>query len=259
MKSLIFDIKRYAIHDGPGIRTTIFFKGCPLNCLWCHNPESQDVKSVITLKKCQLDGVEISDKDIIGKIYSVDELMREIEKDLLFFDESGGGVTFSGGEPLMQYEFLTEILKLCKEKEIHTTLDTTGFTSKKIIQEVAKYTDLFLFDLKHLDDNEHIKYTGVSNKTILRNLDFLLSKNANIIVRFPLIPGINDTESNIANMQNFMCERLMIKAIEVLPCHNLANHKYEKIKMKNQLKHLKEPTNEYVEQIKNKFKFINKK
>lgn len=252
MQGLIFDIKRYAVHDGPGIRTTIFFKGCPLSCWWCHNPESQDIKSQKIIKNSIINGVSIKQTENIGKVMTVDELMTEIRKDILFFDDSGGGVTFSGGEPLLQANFLLEVLKKCQNEDIHTCIDTSGFSSSQQIKQIIPYTDLFLFDIKHFDDNLHKKYTGVSNKQIFRNLDLLIQSKANIRIRFPLIPGINDCDENLANMKLFMKKHPEIIQLDILPYHNIANHKYKKIDKQYLLDNLKEPDNEYIQKIKEK-------
>jgi len=163
MEGIIFDIKRFAVHDGPGIRTTFFLKGCPLNCWWCHNPESIS-KGIFFDKKQNV---------AIGKKYSVQDILIEAEKDRIFFDESDGGITLSGGEPLLQYEFTLEIVKELHQAGFHVSLDTTGYTSEKRISEIAEYVDLFLFDLKHLNDSLHKKFTGVSNIQILNNLRLL--------------------------------------------------------------------------------------
>ncbi|MFX1514452.1 MAG: 4Fe-4S cluster-binding domain-containing protein, partial [Promethearchaeota archaeon] len=169
-KGIIFDVKKYAIHDGPGIRTTVFFKGCPLRCWWCHNPEGQK-EGLETIIKTQIDKNTLSDnqEETIGREVSVVEVITEIEKDQLFYDESGGGVTFSGGEPLMQPAFLNALLDACKEKELTTTLDTCGYASWNILKKIKDKIDLFLYDIKIIDNKEHQKYTGVSNNQILSN------------------------------------------------------------------------------------------
>ncbi|OYT13869.1 MAG: hypothetical protein B6I19_02890 [Bacteroidetes bacterium 4572_114] len=168
MRGIVFDIKRFAIHDGPGIRTTIFLKGCPLKCWWCHNPESQDIKTFTDVKTIVLDGAPFEKQEEIGKLMSVEELLEIIEKESVFYDESGGGVTFSGGEPLLQHEFLLEILKALKQKNIHTTVDTCGFAKWEIFEQIIDYTDLFLYDLKHIDQKKHKLFTGADNKQMIQ-------------------------------------------------------------------------------------------
>ena len=189
MQGIIFDIKHYAIHDGPGIRTTVFLKGCPLGCWWCHNPESRSGDIFQYKKQEKIEGRIVEQIETIGKNYTVPEVMKEIEKDIVFFEESGGGVTFSGGEPFKQTEFLKELLKCCKKQEIHTCVDTTGYVKTDQLEKAALFTDLFLFDLKHFDDKMHIKYTGVSNKQILENLQLLDEMGKSVQIRYPLIPG----------------------------------------------------------------------
>ena len=185
-RGIIFNIQRFAIHDGPGIRTTVFFKGCPLRCWWCHNPESHKILPE-KFDGCNLrrgfDQSFSMNKDEIGKEISVDELMNEIVKDRVFYEESGGGVTFSGGEPLMQPEFLIESLKECKALGIHSAVDTSGYTSEGVIDRVSSYADLFLFDLKLMNDDVHEKYTGVSNQIILKNLIELDQLGKKIIIK----------------------------------------------------------------------------
>jgi len=206
---IIFDIKRFAVHDGPGIRTTVFFKGCLAHCWWCHNPESQSTEIQSVKKSSKLDAMIFEENESVGRKISADELLAEITKDSVYFDESGGGVTFSGGEPLMQPEFLETILKLCKHENINTTLDTTGYCSPEIMQSIHKYIDLFLYDLKIIDDKLHQKYTGLSNIQILENLKFLQSKKKDIIIRMPVIPGVTNTEKNINQILEFLSSKFV--------------------------------------------------
>ncbi|MCF6242193.1 MAG: glycyl-radical enzyme activating protein [Bacteroidales bacterium] len=253
MKGIIFSFKRFSVHDGPGIRQTVFFKGCPLTCWWCHNPESQDIKSEKALRKNILDGIAFEQEETIGKLMEVSEVMDEIVKDSIFYDESGGGVTISGGEPLMQYQFLDELLTACQKTGIHTAVDTSGYASKKVFQKIAEKANLFLYDLKHLDDEAHKKYTGVSNKPILENLKYLNENGKKVIVRFPVIPGINDTQENINAMKKFLLPLKNIRHIALLPYHNIANHKYNKIKMDNKMKEVKPLQKSDVQWLKREF------
>ena len=239
MKGIVFSFKRFSVHDGPGIRQTVFFKGCPLNCWWCHNPESQDIKSEKAIRKNILDGFTYEQEETIGKLMNVNEVMREITQDSIFYDESGGGVTFSGGEPLLQHDFLSNILDSCNKMGIHTAIDTSGYASKKVIKKIAGKTNLFLYDLKLMDDEMHKKYTGVSNKPILENLKYLNGIGKKVIIRFPVIPGVNDTDENIQAMKKFLKTLKNIREISLLPYHNIANHKYEKIEMNNKMTGLK--------------------
>lgn len=236
MEAKIFNIKKFAIHDGPGIRTTIFFKGCPLKCFWCHNPES--ISSLL---------------ENSGRSISLSELIIEIEKERIFYDESGGGVTFSGGEPLLQNQFLLKILKYCFENDIHTTVDTSGYVKQEVLNRVVPYTNLFLYDLKLMDSNLHKKYTGVNNDQIKENLYFLGEKQKNIIIRIPVIPEINTSEAEITSFILFLKSILLkypalIKEINLLPYHNLGLRKWQELDHKPLFKPdiLKTPDNEFL-------------
>ena len=261
---VVFNISRYAIHDGPGIRTTVFLKGCPLNCWWCHNPESISPSPQFALRLnrcircgtcvetcpakalsmtedeiqrdlcvCQLcfECAEVCPADareVIGRRMTVAEVREEIRKDVSFYDESGGGVTFSGGEPLMQSEFLIELLDACGQLDLHRVVDTSGYARKEVLLEVADRTDLFLYDLKHMDPEIHRKYTGVSNELILNNLKALSCRDVALRVRFPLIPGINDDRKNIDMMGSFLQKLHRVLAVDLLPYHDVAISKYER-------------------------------
>lgn len=239
-KGIIYDIKRYAIHDGPGIRTTVFLKGCPLDCWWCHNPESRDPNpeprgNMRSVKNLPL----LQDNDgWIGKQVHVGEVMEEVMKDRLFFEQSGGGVTFSGGEPLLQFDFLNALLAACKEEEIHTVVDTTGYTSWEHLSAVCAKVDLFLYDLKLMDDVLHKKYTGVSNRLILDNLIQMDRAGCPLLIRVPLIPGITDTEENLSAIARFLKEKTSIRRVELLPYNNMGESKYERLNMPVRTGHL---------------------
>lgn len=255
MNGIIFDIKKFAIHDGPGIRTTVFFKGCSLDCWWCHNPESirklpERIK-VNSLKKSNnfCDDTE----ELFGRGYSVEELIEEINKDRVFYDESGGGVTFSGGEPLLQVKFLTEVLQRCKESGINTAIDTSGYVSSSTFSKIYDYTDLFLFDLKIIDDELHRKFTGVSNKLILSNLKFLTGKGDKVIIRIPLIPGITDTEKNLSELASHLMQLKNINKIDLLPYNEIAESKYKRFDKPSRLGNLKTQDEEKLEEIKTYF------
>ncbi len=254
MKGVVFDIKRFAIHDGPGIRTTVFLKGCPLRCWWCHNPESQDIKSETDIKRIVLDGIPFEKHEQIGKLMSVEEVMEVLEKETVFYDESGGGVTFSGGEPLLQHEFLLEILQALSEKEIHTAVDTCGLAKQEAFESILKYTDLFLFDLKHIDQKKHKTYTGADNSLILKNLEFLVNNGAKIQIRIPVIGGINDSDEDMKAMLNYLKTfDGKIKDIHLLPYHSIATNKYNRLKKDNKLEGLKDFDKKDLIPIKNKF------
>lgn len=250
MKATIFDIERNSYVDGPGIRTTVFFKGCNLRCAWCHNPESQSPKIQMmfyknkctgcgkceekcpnALEKCELCGkctfyCPHDAREICGKEYTVDEIICEILKDKAFYDNSGGGVTFSGGECMLQIDFLEEALKACKENGIHTAVDTAGHVSFEHFERILPYTDLFLYDIKCYDSEKHKKYTGVSNELIFSNLKKLLQTDKTIWVRIPVIPTVNDTVEEILGIKELIFSFGSPERVELLPYHTMGEHKY---------------------------------
>ncbi len=287
VKGLIFDIKRYAIHDGPGIRTTVFFKGCPLRCQWCQNPEGQEstpeimVRSERCVEECQdcvsqcpkgaisKDGeVILVDQskcdfcakcsevcvyeaiDIIGREVEVQDVVDEMEKDRIFFDESGGGISFSGGEPLMQLDFLSALLEEVKKREIRITVDTCGYAPFDVFDRIRENVDLFLYDIKIMRDKKHKEYTGVSNQIIIENLRKLSEKGANIAIRIPIIPGVNDDEENIQSIAKFLLSLDNIKHINLLPFHRGGIEKYKRLGKKIQAKAVPPPSSEKIEGIK---------
>jgi len=234
-KGLIFDVRRFTVHDGPGIRTTVFFKGCPLSCVWCHNPESISPQQEIIMKRMMFDGRNIERRETIGQLYSKEELIREIIKDRIFYDESDGGVTFSGGEPLMQHVFLKEAIIGCRENGIHVALDTSGYASEKIFREIVSLTNLVLFDIKETEEARHIKATGVSRKVIMRNLEWLAETNIRTILRTPVIPGYTFDNEYIQQLKQLMASIRSdnIRQIDLLPYHATATHKYERCSYHN--------------------------
>ncbi len=243
MTGIVFDIKRFAIHDGLGIRTSIFFKGCPLSCWWCHNPES---------RKTGIEQLDFKFKGIntIGWETTAKQLLIEIEKDRPFYEQSNGGVTFTGGEPLLQHDFLIETAKLFRKHKLHLCLDTTGFASPKVFQDISQHIDLFLFDLKHLDDDYHKKYTGVSNKLILKNLEYLVENKKEVHIRFPLIPKINDDPKHLENIAKYLTHLKHIKNINLLPYHKIAQGKYEQLNFENKMNGIQESSKIEVEIVK---------
>ena len=254
MKGLIFDIQRGSCVDGPGIRTSVFFKGCNLKCKWCHNPESQSKNKQILfykdkcdgcgkcatvckyqLKKCDFCGectlhCPNGAKELCGKEYGVDEVLTEILKDKAFYDVSGGGVTFSGGECMLQIDFLQKILEKCKENGVHTAVDTAGNVSWQNFEIILPYTDLFLYDVKCVSGKLHKEGTGVSNSLILGNLKKLSQANANVIVRIPIIPEFNGDTSEMQKIADFL-KGLRISKVELLPYHSMGEHKWEALGM----------------------------
>lgn len=250
----IFDIKRFAVHDGPGIRTTVFLKGCPLKCAWCHNPESQAMKPVTVDIERKVNGKSVAGKKVYGETMEVEAVLEHILKDAHFYEESGGGVTFSGGEPLMQFEGLKRLLEGCKQSSLHTTVDTSGYAGREQFEEIMDLTDLFLYDLKNMDPELHQKYTGVDNSLILTNADHLLNSGANLIFRIPVIPGINTSLEEVSGMVSFLKERAeRMKEIHLLPYHRIAENKYQRLKMKQRLHRVEEPGEALMLQLKETF------
>lgn len=283
---IIFDIEKFAIHDGPGIRTTVFFKGCPLNCWWCHNPESQSpdqerwfwarrcIRCGACVDACTHGAISLSDdlivtddalcrvcgdctkvcqteaRQIIGRQVTVAEVMAEIEKDVIFYDQSGGGVTFSGGEPLMQPDFMYALLASCEEREIHTVVDTSGLAAWKTLQRISSKVDLFLYDLKVMDRERHRRYTGVSNELILSNLRALALQGSQIAVRMPLIPGVNDDDENLSKMCEFVASLAHPPSVSLLPYHKAGVDKYAHLRRTCALPDTESPSDERVAEIK---------
>lgn len=258
MTGVVFDIKHYAVHDGPGIRQTIFFKGCPLSCWWCHNPESQSPEIEKYTKKKKLDGEIFRTEEKIGYTIDSKELFKIIEGDTIFYDESNGGVTFSGGEPLMQADFLKDTASKCKDAEIHTALDTCGYSEQDVFLSVLPFIDLVLFDLKLMNDSIHKKYTGVSNRIILENLKMLNESGKDIRIRFPVIPGITDTRSNIEEIKSYLEKLKKINHIDILPYHDISKGKYQRFNKENKLKDV-ENTEGVEQKLKEEFESLHYK
>jgi pyruvate formate lyase activating enzyme len=262
---LIFDIKRFSIHDGPGIRSTVFLKGCPLSCQWCHNPESQSYQPELIFRSerclacgdcvdacpheaarlvngriqqnwdlCQLDGSCIltcfpAAREIVGREVTAEEVVEELVRDRVFYEQSGGGVTFSGGEPLAQPGFLEDCLRLSKKAGLSTALDTCGSGSWENLERQLPYLDLVLYDLKILDDKLHQDYTGISNREILDNFKRLVASENKVQIRRPLIPGVNDSEEEIERLGKFLSKIKGENKIDLLPYHALSADKYKRL------------------------------
>ena len=275
LTAFIFNIMRFATLDGPGIRTVVFFKGCPLSCWWCHNPESQSFLpdrlyfaercrhclecvaicpehaiseldgTVHTSAACTLCGTcttvcMAEARQVAGQRYTVDELIAEVQKDVVFFDQSGGGVTLSGGEPLSQPVFITSFLAACRQGGIATTLETCGLAQPAVFQQVALQADLVLFDLKFVHPVKHRQYTGVSNDLILRNLEQLVADQRPLTVRIPVIPGVNDSTEDIGGFVEYL-SRLRPPAIELLPYHRIGADKYRRLGLPYKLPDTSQP------------------
>jgi len=289
MTGTLFDIKRFAIHDGPGIRTTVFLKGCPLNCWWCHNPESQAAGLDLLYRSSQclrcgtcvaacpakalsLDASGVARdraactlcgrcaeacpaeaQTMVGRRISAEALAAEIARDRVFFDESGGGVTFSGGEPLAQPAFLLEMLDRCGAQGIHRAVDTSGYAPRATLLDVAARTDLFLFDLKLMDDALHRQYTGVGNAVVLENLEALSEAGAPVEIRIPVVPSITDG-GNIAATGVFLASLPRRPRVRILPYHRAAMHKYGRFGMQRRLRDVPEPSPENLMELAGKLK-----
>ena len=254
MTGIIYDIKRFAVHDGQGIRTTVFLKGCPLRCRWCHNPESIEPAPCRISKLVRLNGRTFTKEEIIGYEITAEKLFAELEKERIFMDESGGGVTFSGGEPLMQHEFLMEILMICRKNGMHTTVDTSLYASFEKIRTVSDFTDLFFVDLKLMDSAVHRLYTGVSNELILENIRKLSASDASIVIRIPVIPDVTDTTGNIAQSISFLQSlNGKIREVHLLPFHRTANEKYKRLGIENPFGHLKSLQKEDIKDMENQY------
>ena len=284
----IFDIQRYSIHDGPGIRTTVFLKGCPLQCVWCSNPESQSKNPEIMLERsrctqcgrcvevcphkatvrfdgeikllrelCQRCAECVSAcpndaRQIVGREEKVENVLKEVEKDRLFYNNSGGGVTLSGGEPMSQPDFVRALLKMCKDKGIHTVLDTSGYTQLGNWDRVLEYLDMILFDLKQMDPAKHKEYTGVSNELILSSARKLASLGVSMIIRIPLIPGYTDSHKNMEKCAHF-AQEIGVNRIELLPFHRLCISKYSKLDKEWRFSGVSPPPKAFLEKVRDDF------
>lgn len=265
LTALVFDIQRGALHDGPGIRTVVFLKGCPLNCQWCHNPEARSFESQLfwysdrcvhcgaCAGACQYDvhiyenGVHRVDFDrcilsaeciqvcqhdalkIIGAETSILEVLREVLSDQAYYDNSGGGITLSGGEPMSHPEFVVELLSQCKQLGVHTCIQTAGSVSRERYERVLPLVDHFLFDFKLSNPKDHKRFTGVTNELILDNLDYLYHSGATITLRCPIIPGINDTNEHFTAIHELSLAYPNLAGIELLPYHDMGKSKAKSI------------------------------
>jgi pyruvate formate lyase activating enzyme len=277
---LIFNIQKYSVHDGPGIRTTVFLKGCPLHCPWCHNPEGiSHRREIVVLESrclgcgecrlacrygtvipgdgplpprnevCELCGACVEacpaqGRRMIGQEMSVDQVLETVLQDRVFYEDSGGGVTFSGGEPLSQADFLRGLLEACRGRGLHTAVDTCGLARPEDALAVAALTDLFLYDLKFMDDTKHRRFTGVSNGLILENLRALGRLHGRIWLRVPIIPGINDNEADLKATARFAATIPGVQQVNLLPFHRTGLPKSERLGKESNLAELQPPSGE---------------
>jgi pyruvate formate lyase activating enzyme len=291
VKGIVFNIQHYSIHDGPGIRTTVFLKGCPLRCLWCQNPESQDLKPVIffNAEKCTgcgmcreacpeaairiIDGRSATDRtlckgtgkcaeicpnearSLMGRYMSGAEVFDDVNADAIFYQNSGGGVTLSGGDPIAQPAFATDILKRCRDAGIHTAIETCGFAKWDILKAILEYTDLVLYDIKHMDPAKHKQYTAASNNLILDNAGKIRSElNLPMLARLPIIPGYNDSLENLSAAARFIANELGKEVhVHLLPYHRLGETKYERLEKPAGGVHIEPPGEGHMEKLKKIF------
>ncbi len=255
MRGLIFNVKRYSVNDGPGIRVTFFLKGCPLACGWCHNPEGISPDPELIEETDRLGEKEFRRNEEAGKYYEVSDILAILEREKIFMDHSGGGVTFSGGEPLFQAEFLAEALAACKREGYSTVVDTSGYADTQKLMAVMPGTDLFLYDIKHIDDNIHYINTGVSNTLILNNFDIVINNCKNVIVRIPVIPGFNDDESSLGQLRDFLSAKKNdnLQRIDLLPYHRTGIAKYRKLKKENRMEGIERPDTGRMKQLEEYF------
>lgn len=255
MKGLIFSVKRYSVHDGPGIRVTFFMKGCPLSCLWCHNPEGISPYPETVMRTNKIGNREFNTDEVAGTYYTVESVLEILERERVFMTHSMGGVTFSGGEPLMQYDFLLEALMACKAKGYHTAIDTSGYSSSANYRSIIPFTDLFLFDIKHLDDAKHFETTGVSNTLILENFKLLTQCGKDIMVRIPVIPGINDNRDYLERLKEFLIETKTgsVRSINLLPFHKIGASKYKRFNIPYRMQGIEPPDKEKMQSLKEFF------
>ena len=234
---------------------TVFMKGCPLSCKWCHNPEGILPQAETVVNTYRIGEIEFSGNEEAGKYYSTEDIIDILEREKVFINQSRGGVTFSGGEPMLQFEFLSEMLKVCKSIGYHTAIDTSGYSLAENFKSIIPYTDLFLFDIKHLDDEKHIEATGVSNSGILENYMLLLENACEVALRIPVIPGFNDDNDHIERLKQFIIftKTGSLKKINLLPYHKIGSSKYRKFNLPYRMEGVASPSRQHMQEIKEHF------
>ena len=283
-KGIVFDIQRFSIHDGPGIRTIIFLKGCPLRCRWCSNPESQKMKPELMyrsdqcircgscFKVCKVGAINLDKEYIVdrdkctscgecvlvcpssallmkGKTMTVEEVIKEARKDSIQYYRSDGGITLSGGEALVQSEFAKELFKACKAQGWHTAVETEGYTNEEVIRDVMPYVDLVMLDIKSVDPKKHVEFTGVDNKTILRNAK-IIQEITNTVIRIPVIPEFNASREEITDIIKFVKTLPNVKKVHLLPYHRYGENKYKLLNREYEMKDTKELSDDYKSELK---------
>lgn len=242
VRGRIFDIQRFSTHDGPGIRTIVFLKGCALRCRWCCNPESQSFEIETMLQNGK--------PKVMGRDVTVEEVLREVLQDRPYYNRSGGGVTLSGGESLLQPDFAVALLKACKDNGINTAIETTGFANADVIKRFLPYLDTVLMDIKHINSDKHKEFTTQSNEKILENAKLIASNAQKLIIRVPVIPTFNDTVAEIAEIAAFAAGLPNVDEIHLLPYHNMGRDKYAGLGREYAMGDIKSPTNELMEVLK---------
>lgn len=283
VNGLVFNIMRFSVHDGPGIRTTVFFKGCPLRCWWCHNPEGQRMEPEVIefpercircgdcVGACPHGALQLSDRvvrdadlcrhdgvcagvcpsggrQLAGRRMTVADVVAEVLKDRVFFEESGGGVTLSGGEPLTQAAFAEGLLAALRARRIHTAVETSGFAPPDALVRISEYVDLWLYDVKVMDAERHRRATGVDNDRILRNLELLAREGRAVIVRVPVVPGVNDDSANFDAMCAFLFP-LGLRRVDLLPYHRIGSSKYDRLGLASRMESVAPPTAQQMETL----------
>ena len=240
-KGRIFNIQRFSIHDGPGIRSIVFFKGCYMRCAWCCNPESQAYE----IQTMQENGKE----KIVGKDVTVEEILPELLSDLPYYRRSGGGITLSGGEILAQPKFAKDLLQACKENGLHTAVESTANAPFDVIEQILPYLDLYLLDIKHMDSEKHKQYTGASNQLILENAKKIAQSGVQLVIRTPVVPGFNDTAAEIKAISKFAASLQGVEEHHLLPYHRLGQDKYTGLNRNYALKDVEPPSKEKMEYL----------